>query len=223
MRTSEHRLFRDRTDAGRRLGERLAGRSFRSPLVLGIPRGGVVTGAAVAAVIGAELDVVLARKLRAQHQPEYALGAVSEDGHVTLNPFAGDHASDAYLAVETKYQLDEIARRRAIFRAVRPAARIAGRSVIVTDDGLATGSTMIAALQAVRVKGPFELIAAVPIGSPDRIGQVSEYCDEFVSLLAPDDFYAVGQFYEDFEAVEDEEVVESLRHTHPAAKQNERP
>lgn len=223
MRTSEHRLFRDRTDAGRRLGERLAGRPFRSPLVLGIPRGGVVTGAAVAAVIAAELDVVLARKLRAQHQPEYALGAVAEDGHVTLNPWAEEYASDAYLAIETRRQLDEIARRRALFRAIRPAAPIAGRSVIVTDDGLATGSTMIAALQAVQVKNPFELIAAVPIGSPDRLDEVREYCDEVVSLLAPDDFYAVGQFYDKFDEVDDEEVAECLRKANQAAKGNDRP
>jgi predicted phosphoribosyltransferase len=144
--------FRDRADAGRRLGRQLKGRELRNPLVLAIPRGGVATGLALARELNVELDVVLSRKLRAPFNPEYALGAIAEDGQVTFNPDARGlaEASKEYLEEEKQHQLREIARRKKLFRAVRPAASIAGRSVIVTDDGIATGSTMIAALQSVR-------------------------------------------------------------------------
>jgi predicted phosphoribosyltransferase len=205
--------FRDRADGGRQLGERLKGRKLRDPLVLAIPRGGVASGLALARELGAELDVVLSRKLRAPFQPEYAIGAISEDGQLTLNPGAAEAsgASEEYLEEEKRHQLGEIARRKKLFRTVRPEAPIAGRSVIVTDDGIATGSTMIAALQAVRAQQPFELIMAVPVAPLERLEQMRRLCDESVCLLAPEDFYAVGQFYEEFNTVEDEEVVRMLR------------
>lgn len=205
--------FRDRADGGRQLGERFKGRKLRDPLVLAIPRGGVATGLALARELNAELDVVLSRKLRARFQPEYAIGAIAEDGHVTLNPDAAALAdtSKEYLEEEKRHQLGEIARRKKLFRAARPAAPIAGRSVIVTDDGIATGSTMIAALQSVRAQHPHELIMAVPVAPPERLEQMRLLCDEVVCLLAPEDFSAVGQFYENFAAVEDEEVVRLLR------------
>jgi predicted phosphoribosyltransferase len=202
--------FRDRADGGRRLGERLGGRELRDPLVLAIPRGGVATGLALARVLGAELDVVLSRKLRAPFNPEYAIGAISEDGHVTLNPEAAG-TSEEYLGEETRHQLAEISRRKKLLRAVRPAAPIEGRSVIVTDDGVATGSTMTAALRTVRSQGPRELIMAVPVAPPDRLELMRPLCDEVVCLLAPEDFSAVGQFYDRFDPVEDEEVVRMLR------------
>jgi len=205
--------FHDRADGGRRLGEWLAGRRMRDPLVLAIPRGGVVTGFALARELNAELDVVLSRKLRAPFNSEYALGAIGEDGRVTLNPLAWrtEGVTDEYLETEKQYQLSEIARRTKLFRDVRPMASITGRSVIVTDDGIATGSTMIAALQAVRAQKPYELIVAVPVAPPERLVQIRSLCDEAVCLLAPDDFNAVGQFYDEFDPVEDEEVVRLLR------------
>ncbi|HSQ54927.1 MAG TPA: phosphoribosyltransferase family protein [Gemmata sp.] len=205
--------FRDRAAGGKILGERLKGRELHNPLVLAIPRGGVETGLALARELNAELDVVLSRKLRAPFNPEYALGAISEDGNVTLNPEARylADASKEYLEEEKHHQLREIARRKSLFRAVRPAASVAGRSVIVTDDGIATGSTMIAALQAVRAEKPRELLVAVPVAAPERLEQVRQYCDDAVCLFAPEDFYAVGQFYERFDTVEDEEVVRLLR------------
>lgn len=206
-------VFRDRADGGKQLGERLKGRAFRNPLVLAIPRGGVATGLALASELGAELDVVLSRKLRAPFQPEYAIGAISEDGRVTLNPGAVEStgATREYLEEEKRHQLSEIARRKQLFRAVRPEAAIAGRSVIVTDDGIATGSTMIAALQAIRAQMPHELIMAVPVAPPERLEHMRQLCDEVVCLLTPHDFYAVGQFYEEFNTVEDAEVVRMLR------------
>jgi putative phosphoribosyl transferase len=206
-------MFRDREEAARQLAARLKGRPLHEPLVLAIPRGGLVTGAVLAQELGAELDVALARKLRAPGQPELAIGAVAEDGSVYLNHHAQNFLEglEEYLAEERQYQLAELARRQRVFRAVRPRARIAGRSVIVTDDGIATGATMIAALQAIRTHQPRELIVAVPVASPDRLAEVRRWCDDAVCLLCPENFWAVGQFYQDFRQVEEEEAVELLR------------
>jgi predicted phosphoribosyltransferase len=206
-------MFRDREDAARRLAARLKGRALHDPLVLAIPRGGVVTGAVLARELGAELDVFLARKLRAPGQPELAIGAVSEGGRVYLNSHAQallDRLKE-YLANERRHQLAEIARRKKLFRGVRPQAPVAGRSVVVTDDGIATGSTMIAALQTVKAQKPREVIVAVPVASPDRLEEVRRWCDDVVCLLCPEDFWAIGQFYQDFTQVEDGQVLELLR------------
>jgi len=214
-------MFRNREDAARQLAEKLKGRELCDPLVLAIPRGGVVTGAVLAQELGAELDVVLSRKLRAPWQPELALGAISENGQVYLHAGADEIPgwSKGYLAQERDYQLAEIARRKALFRGVRPPAALAGRSVIVTDDGIATGSTMIAALQTVKAQDPYHLIVAVPIISPDRIAEVCRLCDELVYLISPEEFWAIGQFYKDFRQVEDQKVLDLLRE---AARSRER-
>lgn len=210
-------MFRNRAEAAHLLARRFNGRELRDPLVLAIPRGGVVTGAVLAQALGTELDVVFSRKLRAPGHPELAIGAVAEDGKVYLNPSAKMFldSADEYVAAERAHQLGEIARRTALFRAVRPQAPIEGRSVIVTDDGIATGSTMIAALQIVRTRKPFELIVAVPVASPDRLRDVRRLCDEVICLLAPPDFWAIGQFYMDFTQVDDAEAVDLLRAAAP--------
>ncbi len=213
----EEVIFRDRDDAARQLAallkERPATRPLVRPLVLGIPRGGLVIGAALARELGGELDVVLSRKLRAPYQQELAIGAIGEDGSVYLNRdvYEEDPRLADYLEHEKRRQLDEIARRAAMIRAVRPAAEITGRSVVVTDDGLATGATMIAALRTLRHKGPRELIVAVPVAPPDRLEEVRPLCDDAVCVATPDDFWAIGQFYERFDPVEDEEVLALLR------------
>ena len=205
-------IFRDRMDAGRQLGEHLQGRALRSPLVLGIPRGGVVVAHALARAHPCRTGCRAARKLRDPWQPEYAVGAISERGDVILNPQVEAHFKRSdYLEEEKRFQLAEILRRKELFRSVRPAAAIAGRSVLVTDDGIATGSTMIAALQGVRVQEPHELMVAVPVAAPGRLEPLREYCDDVVCLTAPNNFYAVGQFYDEFEQVEDEVVVRLLR------------
>jgi putative phosphoribosyl transferase len=214
-------MFRNRADAGIQLAAKLKRRTFDDPLVLAIPRGGIVTGYVLASELRADLDVVLARKLRAPGQPELAIGAVAEDGKLYLNRYAQTFSEllDDYVPQERDRQLNEIARRRELFRAVRPAAPVAGRSVIVTDDGIATGSTMIAALQAVKVHKPGELIVAVPVASPDRLIEVRRWCDEVVCLLTPKEFWAVGQFYADFRQIDDEEVAELLRRFVPAVQE----
>jgi predicted phosphoribosyltransferase len=184
-----------------------------------VPRGGVVTGAVLARELGAELDVALSRKIGAPFQPEYAIGAVAEDGGLVLNPDAREApgVTAAYLEAARREQLEEIGRRQQLVRAVRPAARVAGRSVIVTDDGVATGSTVLAALRTVREQRPHELILAVPVAPPDRLPDLAKHCDEVVCLLAPEDFHAVGQFYDDFSPVEDDEVLRLLKEQREAA------
>jgi len=210
--------FLDREQAGWMLVARLRDRGLSSPtterpLVLAIPRGGVEVGAVLARGLAADLDVVLARKLRAPHQPELALGAVSEGGEVYLNHFAAalTDAGESWIEAERTRQMAEIARRRAMFRAVRPQAPIAGRTVIVTDDGLATGATMIAALRTVRAAGLARLIVALPVAPADRLTAIEPLCDRVECLQQPRDFLAVGQFYRSFDEVTDDRVVELLR------------
>lgn len=205
-------MFRDRHDAAQHLAVKLRGRPLHDPLVLAIPRGGIVLGAVLARELGAELDVVLSRKLRAPGQPEFALGAISEDGRVYLNSVVKELPGlpADYVTKECHAQFAEIERRTRLFRSARPKANIADRSVVVTDDGIATGATMIACLQCLRAQRPRELIVAVPVASPDRLKEVRRWCDEVVCLLAPDGFMAVGEFYEDFRQIEDAEVVRTL-------------
>ncbi len=212
-------MFRNREDAALQLAQQLKRRPLREPVVLGIPRGGVVLGAVLADQLGADLDIVLARKLRAPDQPELALGAVSEDGEVYLKDHArvilGDDTD--YLEAERRYQMAEIARRQKLFRQVRPRVSVEGRSVIVTDDGIATGSTMFAALHVVRGEKAHEVIVAVPVAPHNRLTEIRSWCDTLVCLLAPEHFWGIGQFYEDFTQVEDEEVLNLLRAHAPVA------
>jgi len=209
------RVFEDRAEAGRLLAEALRDMAASRPVVLAIPRGGVEVGAALAETLDADLDVVLARKLRAPYQPELAIGAVSEDGavHLVRGWETVPGVTPALIEEERQHQLREIARRRRLVRGVRPAVPVAGRQVILTDDGIATGSTMIAALRTVRAAGVAGLTVAVPVASPDRLEEIRPLCDRLVCLLAPDSFLAVGQFYRSFDQVEDARVVDLLRAT----------
>lgn len=214
-------MFKDREDGARQLARKLKQLKFHEPLVLAIPRGGVVTGAILARELDGELDVVLSRKLRAPYQPELAIGAIGEDGQVYLSR-EGRHlagADEAYIEQERQHQLQEIARRSELFRAVKPRASMMGRSVIITDDGIATGSTVIAAIHVAKAQHPHEVVVAVPVAPPERLGTIRRLCDRLICLHAPEDFFAVGQFYDSFETVEDEEVVRILREFAPATPQ----
>jgi predicted phosphoribosyltransferase len=196
---------------------------MREPIVLAIPRGGVVLGAVLARELGADLDVVLSRKVRAPYNPEFALGAVGEDGSVYLNPYFREDLGDLddYLADEIAFQKAEIARRKRLLRGGKLTPGLAGRSVIVTDDGIATGSTMIASLRVLAEQAPHEVIVAVPVGPPERLAELKPLCDAVVCLQAPEDFAAIGQFYLDFRQVTDEEVVRLLR-AHDALREEAR-
>jgi predicted phosphoribosyltransferase len=210
---SEKAMFRNREDAARQLADKLRERKLHDPLVLAIPRGGVILGAVLAKELGAELDVVLSRKLRAPGQPELAIGAVAEDGRVYLNRHVQQvlEVPDEYLAEERQFQSGLLARRKQLFRTARPPASIRGRSVIVTDDGIATGATLTAALQVIKAQQPAEILVAVPVASPHRLEEVRRGCDEVVCLLHPKDFWSISQFYADFRPVKDEQVLELLR------------
>jgi putative phosphoribosyl transferase len=206
-------MFADRADAARQLAGQMADLKLHNPIVLAIPRGGVVTGAVLAQELGADLDVVLARKLRAPFQPELALGAIGEDGSVYLNRNVTSALSvdTDYLNEEQERQLRAIAQRRRLYRGGAACAPVTGRSVVVTDDGIATGSTMIAALHVVNALDPYEVIVAAPVAPADRVGVLKQYCDRFVCLEASKHFRSVGQFYLSFEPVEDEDVARVLR------------
>jgi predicted phosphoribosyltransferase len=204
-------MFLDRMDAARRLAEALAAYRGLNPLVLAIPRGAVPMGKLIATELGGEVDVVLVRKLPAPGNPEFAIGAVDESGWTYL----ADHArrmgiEDRYIESERAEQMAVMARRRTQYTPVRAAIDPSGRVAIVVDDGLATGSTMIAALHAIRAKAPSKLVCAVPVAPPQTVERVRQYCDEMVCLETPFAFHAVGQFYRSFPQVEDEEVVAAL-------------
>lgn len=212
-------MFADRLDAAEQLARALARYRGQHPLVLAIPRGAVPMGALVARRLEGELDVVMVRKLRAPTSDELAVGAIDETGWVYLAGYAqAVGATRDYLDEEQRAQLRELRRRRALYTPHRPPVDAAGRTVIVLDDGLATGATMIAALHAVRERKPALLVCAVPVASPDSLERVRPYADEVVCLQAPEDFEAVGQFYRSFPQVQDEQVMAVLAPAgHPAA------
>lgn len=204
-------LFADRHDAAERLSKALQAYRGRNPLVLAIPRGAVPMGRLLAERLGGELDVVLVRKLRAPFSPEFAIGSIDESGWVYLAPHArATGASDSYIEREKDRQLEVLKDRRARYTPGRPAIDPAGRVAIIVDDGLATGSTMMAALHAVRARKPEVLVCAVPVASPDSLDLVRPFADEVVCLYAPEDFYAVGQFYRTFGQVDDDEAIRLL-------------
>ncbi len=203
--------FHDRDDAARQLAAALAHFRGTRPVILAIPRGAVPMGRMIADALGGELDVVLVRKLGAPGNPEYAIGAVDEHGAVMLSEYAAQAGADhVYVQREAQRQLALIRERRQRYRPGQTPVALAGRTVIVLDDGLATGSTMIAALKAARAQGPGRLVCAVPVAAHDSLAQVARYADEVVCLATPRPFIAVGPYYLDFAGVTDEQVIEIL-------------
>ncbi|MBI4545216.1 MAG: phosphoribosyltransferase [Gemmatimonadetes bacterium] len=202
------RLYRDREEAGEQLAERLLEYREEEPLVLAAPRGGVAVGLPVARRLGAPLDVVLVKKLGAPGNPELGFGAVAEDGEVVL-----DEELTSRLGLEPReiealvtQVAAELAERGRRYRGARPAVEIAGRTVIVVDDGVATGSTLESAVMAVRKRGARRVVAAVPVSSLEARSRLEQAADAFVCLLVDPGFLAVGAYYEDFPQLTDEEV-----------------
>ncbi len=204
--------FHNREHAARLLAEKLAGYRGQHPLVLGIPRGAVPMAKVIAETLNGDLDVVLVRKLGAPGNPELAIGSVDESGHVFLHEDAWDlGVNEKYIEREKQTQLKTLHHRRAQYTPVRPPLDPTERIVIVVDDGIATGASMIAALRAVRAKQPAKLIAAVAVAPPETAARIREEADELVCLNTPYDFMAVGQYFEDFSQVSDEQAIAILR------------
>lgn len=205
-------MFQDRDEAARKLAVKLQAYKGKQPLVLAIPRGAVHMANIIADKLGGSYDVVLVRKLRAPINPELAIGSVDESGWTYIADHAASTGADsAYIEAEKQRQLGIIRQRRAQYTPIKAPEDPAGRIVIVIDDGLATGATMISALHGLRNRNPARLICAVPVAPPDTLDKVAELADEVVCLEAPENFRAVGQFYADFPQVEDEEVIQILR------------
>jgi putative phosphoribosyl transferase len=212
---SRRQLYADRSEAGQLLAEKLAAMQLPNPLVLALPRGGVPVGAEIARRLHAPLDVVFVRKLGAPDQPELAVGAIADgaDPEIVLNAelVAMLHLSEDYLAAAAKRELALIERRRREWAPLRPAVEPEGRTLIVVDDGVATGMTMQAALRQLKRRKPARLIAAAPVASRDAVAMLRGEADDVVCLSAPHRFGSVGSFYRSFLQVTDEEVAALLR------------
>ena len=206
-------MFIDRRDAGRRLAERLEDLRGRDVVILGLPRGGVPVAFEVARALGLPLDVIVVRKLGMPSQPELAMGAIGEGGVRILNQELrqwGDVTGGEIAAVERREQA-ELESRVTRLRAGRSRIPLKGRTAVIVDDGVATGSTARAACQVARAQGASQVVLAVPVAAAEAAESLCGIADEVVCLQIPDSFYAVGQWYEDFSQVPDEEVVGLLK------------
>jgi predicted phosphoribosyltransferase len=202
--------FKDRAEAARQLSKALERFRGRRPLVLGIPRGGVVLADVLARRLDGDLDVALVRKLSAPGAPEFAIGSVTEQGLVILNQGWDEMATESVLHAEIEEALDLLRRRRAAITPYRPPILPAGRLAIVVDDGIATGATMLAAVRSLKDSGAERIVAAAAVAAPRAVEALSREVDEIVCLQTPEPFYAVSLYFEDFSEVPDEEVARLL-------------
>ncbi len=200
--------FEDRVDAGKKLGRRLKESVPHGALVLGIPRGGVVVAAEVAEALGSPLDVVVTRKIEAPGEPEFAIGAVTQEGDVILDRQAAESlgAGQDYLDGQVKLKRKEVEDRVRKFRGDAPYPQIEGKVVVIVDDGIATGSSVEAAVMSVKKRKPKEIVVAVPVAPADAVETLAADGNRVVCLEEPPAFLAIGEFYRDFEQVPDEEV-----------------
>jgi len=207
-------LFTDRRDAGRQLAAALARYRVSRPVVLALPRGGVPVGFEVAQALDAPLDVLLVRKIGAPGHEELGLGAVvdGQDPQLVLNPdvVRAVGPPPGYIEAEKRRQLAEIERRRRQYVGDRAPTPVDGRTVIIVDDGIATGGTVKAALRGVSQHRPARLVLAVPVAPADSLDELASECDDIVCLATPEPFFAVGPHYRDFTQTEDEEVIRLL-------------
>jgi predicted phosphoribosyltransferase len=205
-------LFKDRIQAGQKLAEKLLEYKDKNVIILAIPRGGVVVAYEIAKVLNAPLDLIIPRKIGAPYQPELAIGAVTQDGTIILNEDIISYLPipENYIEAEAERQKKEIERRLIKYRGSAIEPKLENKIVIIVDDGIATGATMLAAIASIRKKKPLKIIAAIPVAPPESLEKIKEYADEIVCLQTPEPFFAIGQFYERFEQLEDEEVIDIL-------------
>lgn len=204
-------MFADRAEAGRALGQRLAGRLGDDVVVLGLPRGGVVVAAEVARALGAPLDVIVVRKLGVPWQPELAMGALGEDGVRVLDPEVSAQVPQAQIAAVERAERAELAARVERFRGGRPMVVLRGRTALIVDDGIATGSTARAACRVARGHGAARVVLAVPVAPPGIEHEFAAVADDVIALVTPARFAAVGQCYVDFRQTTDTEVMRLLQ------------
>jgi predicted phosphoribosyltransferase len=205
--------FRDRADAGRQLSGLLADLRGPDTVVLGLPRGGIPVGYEIARALGAPLDVILVRKIGLPAQPELAMGAIGEDGVRLLNMdvVASEHVSEEEFAQVEVAERAELARRAQRYRADRPRVPLAGRTALIVDDGIATGSTARAACQVARAHGAARVILAVPVAPRGSVAALAGAADEVICLESPEPFFAIGQWYSDFAQCSDADVIRLLQ------------
>ncbi len=202
-------MYASREEAGRKLGAALSFLKGNGGVtVLAIPRGGVVVARQVADLIGAPLDVIITRKIGAPGNPELAIGAVNQEGQVTLDTGLVHvlGVPDDYIVKEAAKQTEEVRSRVRSYRGDEPPPPLEGKTVVIVDDGIATGSTARAAVESVRTRGPAAVIVAAPVGSEEATEELSRVADRVVCLSTPEPFYAIGAFYENFEQVDDKTV-----------------
>ena len=205
--------FSDRVDAGKRLASALADFKKRNAIILAIPRGGVVVGYQIAKELNLPLDVIIPHKIGAPYNPELAIGAMTEDGIMILDSALVSYlgVSNDYIQEESEHQKKEIERRLKIYRQNAPYPDLKEADVIIVDDGIATGSTMKAALASVKNRGAKTVTAAVPVGPPSTIKELNKQADKVVCLETPEYFAAIGQFYSNFDQTTDQEVIQLLK------------
>lgn len=206
-------IFKDRVDAGKKLAEALKLWDFSGGIVLAIPRGGVVVGAEVARALKVGLDLIIPRKIGSPQNPEVAVGAVTQDGTTIFNDFLLSKLGliPRELSDSVRCEMAEIKRRMEVYRNNPEYPVLSGRRVIVVDDGVATGYTMLAALRSVKKFEPLEVTLAIPVAPPNVLALLKDEVDRAVCLLTPENFYAVGQFYLDFDQTSDDEVIKLLK------------
>ncbi|HED24385.1 MAG TPA: phosphoribosyltransferase [Firmicutes bacterium] len=206
-------FFSDRRQAGEKIAIRLDSYRGEEPLILAVPRGGIAVAEPVWERLGGEIDLIITRKIGAPFQPELAVGAVSGDGFVMINEqlVSRMNIPEGYIESRAAEEQAEINRRLRLYRGDRPFPSIDNRLVILVDDGVATGYTLLAALRSLQQKQTLKLILAVPVGPPDTLARLAEEVDELVYLEAPPHFTAVGQFYVRFDQVGDAEVINVLQ------------
>lgn len=207
-------IFQNRVEAGKKLVSRLSGyKATKNLIVLGIPRGGVVTGKRLSKSLHCPLDVIVTKKIGAPGNPELAIGAVGAIGEPVINEELATRvgADEKYLKSQISNLKSEVKRREKLFRKGKPALDLKNKTVILTDDGVATGATMLAAIEVTRQQNPKKIVVAVPVIARDSLAKIEPLADEVVYLDAPELFFAVGQFYQEFPQVEDKEVVRLLK------------
>lgn len=207
-------IFSNREEAGKILGAKVKEKGYgKDSLVLGIPRGGVVVAKEVAKILKCELDIIIPRKLRSPFNPELAFGAISDDDSLVIDESLVSllNISQEFIEQEKKTQLEEIKRRRKKYSMDKLLPDMKGKTVILVDDGIATGATMKAGVISVKKKKPEKIIVAIPVASPQSVEELKEITDEVICLYAPAYFAAVGQFYTEFSQTSDDEVIEILK------------